>query len=927
MNRTKNTQGLIRTYGFLVFALLLLVELPVVNAHVVISSGATVTMGSGAKAYLSGNWTNNGTFNAGNGTVILNGSATQTVTNNSTGSFNNLTISKSGGDVVIQGTVTVKNTLTLSSGNVVATSGTFKLGQNSEGILVRSSGTIIGAFTRDIGTSIGSRLFPLGTFTSYRPLTVNFTSAPTSGGELLVSHVDGGVGFVVLSQTVTDTTTNPAYIVEYRSQMYWNLSGGVSGGLCDLSIDANGQQGITDPENLRAVHSPDGSSLDFVGAHSSGSGTTANRSSISGAPSGQFYVGKGTVSSGGSGSPPNTPIVASLGPTVVFIGDTDILFSAYTFDPDGDQVRFGFEGWWTGTQYTDWVNSLELTFYAPPSPSSPGGYTVWVRAYDSAGNVSGSRNFEFFVHTPGTPVTLPLGFDESISVSLSPSFTFYGQAYTSVWVNSHGNLTFGAGEPSGYIEDPDGFRNGLPRIAGWWDDLDPRGGSVTYTSHPDRTVIAFDSIPETGAANANSFTITLFNSGTIELGGYDIDAQDGLVGISPGGGATGNAVDLNTANGTYSGAIYEVFAYPNDLARVTFTPQGSNSYKVEGVGSGALVAYTLDYTILDNPSTIDRRGINGNRKSMEVEYDDLSRVIQVEYDEGEIVDIVKFYYGDDLDDSRGKVGNRTKKTSTLDGATTYSYAANSNQLTYRSVAPDHAPGHTDPLSYSYDAEGNLASKFYIGNNNKHAFTFDAAGRLRQIQRYNSAGTLAETISYAYDGDGNRVKVTDNSGTRYFLYSGSKKLLELDANKSVTAYYLHGADGMVYRRKVATDAYEYHHKDWLGGTTLITDQSRNVIASYYYNVFGSPRWTYDPTGSDDNTHKFTGKEFDEKVNLYYYGARYYDPYVGRFISRDPAHDGTNWYVYVRNNPLALVDPTGQSPETAIDLAQFIQDYSN
>ena len=75
-------------------------------------------------------------------------------------------------------------------------------------------------------------------------------------------------------------------------------------------------------------------------------------------------------------------------------------------------------------------------------------------------------------------------------------------------------------------------------------------------------------------------------------------------------------------------------------------------------------------------------------------------------------------------------------------------------------------------------------------------------------------------------------MTDNSGTRYFLYSGSKKLLELDGNKSVTAYYLHGADGMVYRRKVATDAYEYHHKDWLGGTTQITDQSRNVIASYY-----------------------------------------------------------------------------------------------
>ena len=64
-----------------------------------------------------------------------------------------------------------------------------------------------------------------------------------------------------------------------------------------------------------------------------------------------------------------------------------------------------------------------------------------------------------------------------------------------------------------------------------------------------------------------------------------------------------------------------------------------------------------------------------------------------------------------------------------------------------------------------------------------------------------------------------------------------------------------------------------------------------------------------TGTSDNTRKFTGKEFDADSKLYYYGARYYDPYIGRFTQRDPIADGVNWYAYTYNNPLKFVDPTG------------------
>jgi RHS repeat-associated protein len=57
--------------------------------------------------------------------------------------------------------------------------------------------------------------------------------------------------------------------------------------------------------------------------------------------------------------------------------------------------------------------------------------------------------------------------------------------------------------------------------------------------------------------------------------------------------------------------------------------------------------------------------------------------------------------------------------------------------------------------------------------------------------------------------------------------------------------------------------------------------------------------------------FTGRRFDYETGLYYYRARYYNPYIGRFLQTDPIGygDGINWYAYCGNNPLAFIDPSG------------------
>jgi len=71
------------------------------------------------------------------------------------------------------------------------------------------------------------------------------------------------------------------------------------------------------------------------------------------------------------------------------------------------------------------------------------------------------------------------------------------------------------------------------------------------------------------------------------------------------------------------------------------------------------------------------------------------------------------------------------------------------------------------------------------------------------------------------------------------------------------------------------------------------------------------------------YKYVGKERDDETGLYYYGARYYAAWVGRWISTDPLGmvDGPNLYVYVLNNPVKLNDPSGTQveaePQTGIE----------
>jgi RHS repeat-associated protein len=101
---------------------------------------------------------------------------------------------------------------------------------------------------------------------------------------------------------------------------------------------------------------------------------------------------------------------------------------------------------------------------------------------------------------------------------------------------------------------------------------------------------------------------------------------------------------------------------------------------------------------------------------------------------------------------------------------------------------------------------------------------------------------------------------------------------------------------------------YSHFDGLGSVIALTNSAGSVVNLYEYSVFGEVSAS-DP--NHPNRFLFTGREFDADTGLYYYRARYYNPYLGRFLQTDPAADGMNWYAYCGNDPVGSIDPSGAS----------------
>ncbi len=232
----------------------------------------------------------------------------------------------------------------------------------------------------------------------------------------------------------------------------------------------------------------------------------------------------------------------------------------------------------------------------------------------------------------------------------------------------------------------------------------------------------------------------------------------------------------------------------------------------------------------------------------------------------------------------------------------YSYGAGDAGPNAVTSAGPTGPGQT-PSTYAYDKGGNMISRtrgvttdFFYGVQGKLILTKEGGN---------------DKSSYLYDASGNRVKRTIGNESTY--YHGSLEITQSGGSNS---------------RKLVLSAAGQAIGMWQNGqlTTLATDHLGSVGVTRT-NSGTIDRQRYLPSGGPRNAARtnmlaldqtFTGQTDDPGTGLIHYEARMYDPYLGRFtqadtIIPDPTNQADlNRFSYVRNNPLAYTDPSGNDP---------------
>jgi len=173
------------------------------------------------------------------------------------------------------------------------------------------------------------------------------------------------------------------------------------------------------------------------------------------------------------------------------------------------------------------------------------------------------------------------------------------------------------------------------------------------------------------------------------------------------------------------------------------------------------------------------------------------------------------------------------------------------------------------------------------------------------------------LRLTYDGDGNRIgkAVTSRTKTESAQYlwdinHGLPQVLTESDGKGTALYsYGLGRISMADPRK----GQMYYQYDGLGSVRSLTDRKGITRGLYAYDAFGKPLLS---ASHVDNDFQYTGEQVDDETGLIYLRSRYYDPEIGRFISRDPfagfdtAPQSLNRYTYVQNNPVRYADPSGR-----------------
>lgn len=412
---------------------------------------------------------------------------------------------------------------------------------------------------------------------------------------------------------------------------------------------------------------------------------------------------------------------------------------------------------------------------------------------------------------------------------------------------------------------------------------------------------------------------------------YTFDARDRL--------ETATTPEGTTTYGYHPDGLLQKTTMPNTVAEGRcYDAAGHLTTIVSGKGSvdeSACTASSLtsrfDYGFDANGnrlSQVERRTAVGSTSAGASEtttygYDGLDRLIGVKYPDG----TATLYR---LDPVGNRTGERKTLASKVIALTVAAFAAvspadASSDLTNTFNRVDWLTQQSDTKDASrnatlgYDLAGSLTTK--TRSTGTRTFAWDARGALASVSE---SGT--ELGRYDYDASGLRVKRKTALEAAEYVLDDGHVLQEADGAQTGHPGYRRYHYGYGPLSVTDTNGKRFIQTDALGSPTDLTSTSGAIASIRKYDAWGSYRDATAPASGDEKLG-YTGHQYDPETGLVYARARYYDPEIGAFISRD-GFDGwledapsLHRYAYAHGNPNKYRDENGESATVVGAVAGF------
>ena len=258
-----------------------------------------------------------------------------------------------------------------------------------------------------------------------------------------------------------------------------------------------------------------------------------------------------------------------------------------------------------------------------------------------------------------------------------------------------------------------------------------------------------------------------------------------------------------------------------------------------------------------------------------------------------------------------------------------------NQATYNTSMNQLQEDAHYTYTYSYDTNGNLQSKIDKQTQEMLFYRYNDLNQLIEHYKATKEDTYIYRLLYTYDGFNRRITKTyidstdntkeinntdkTNSYAHQYLYHEQNivAILDLNKNKQLLASIVHHPTQIDTPLSITnhnTNKTYYYHRNHLGSIIALSNQDAKIVEEIHYDSHYGVILNHSQEEETFNPYGYTGRETDTK-ELYYYRARYYDPTLQRFLSRDPIEfeaGDFNFYRYVGGDCVNFRDPSGLDP---------------